>query len=928
MKLIHLTFMTLVMLIFSCNAPKEVTKTMVGEPLSQIPPPTKITSVEGITEYQLHNGLKVLLFPDQSKQTATVNITYKVGSRHEGYGETGMAHLLEHLVFKGTPKHPNIPQELTEHGASPNGTTWYDRTNYFETFNATDENMDWALDLESDRMINSYIAKKDLDSEMTVVRNEYERGENDPGSVLYKRVLSAAFDWHNYGNVTIGARADLENVPIERLQAFYRTYYQPDNAVLLVVGKFDPVVTLEKINEKFGAIPRPDREVNKLYKTYTKEPTQDGERHVTLRRVGENQSIVVAYHTPSGPHPDFAAVSVLKEILTGEPSGRLYKSLVEGKKASSQWGFAPGLAEGGYVVFGADARKEADINETLSTMTSTLDAISATPPTAEEVERAKAKILKNWDLSFNNANRVGVFLSNYIAAGDWRLLFKFRDRIEEVEAGDVLAVAEKYFKPSNRTTGVFHPEENPDRAEIPETPDIKQMLDGYTGKAAIAVGEEFDPSHENIEKRTVKSVSPNAPDYAFLTKETRGDNVSARIILRHGNEETLTGKSTIGDLCGSMLNKGTATMNRQQIQDKLDGLKANVRIGGGASATYVTIQTTHDNLPEVTDLVMDMLKNPSFDQEEFEKIKEEQLAYLESQTTEPQALANIEFSRMMAPYPVGHPNYTMTLDEEIAAVKATKLEDVKKFHEDFYGASAATVSVVGDFEKEPIEKIFKENLDDWASNIEYKRVDEKIFESGGMDKKIQTDDKANSMFFAGQNIEMNDEHPDYPSMVLGNFMLGGGFLNSRLAVRIRQQEGLSYTVRSFFSAGTKDKAGQFGSYAIYAPENLEKLEKAYKEEIQKVIDSGFTQEEIEAAKTGWLQSQVVSRSEDGRLVRELNSNLYYERDMNWSKQLEEKINALTPEQIHNAMKKHLDLTKFNYVKAGDFEKVEKKDIRP
>lgn len=916
------------MLIFSCNAPKEVTKTMVGEPLLQIPPPTKITSVEGITEYELHNGLKVLLFPDQSKQTATVNITYKVGSRHEGYGETGMAHLLEHLVFKGTPKHPNIPQELTEHGASPNGTTWYDRTNYFETFNATDENMDWALDLESDRMINSYIAKKDLDSEMTVVRNEYERGENDPGSVLYKRVLSAAFDWHNYGNVTIGARSDLENVPIERLQAFYRTYYQPDNAVLLVVGKFDPVTTLEKINKKFGAIERPDREVNKLYKTYTKEPTQDGERHVTLRRVGENQSIVVAYHTPSGPHPDFAAVSVLKEILTGEPSGRLYKSLVEGKKASSQWGFAPGLAEGGYVVFGADARKEANIDETLSTMTATLDAISATPPTAEEVERAKAKILKNWDLSFNNANRVGVFLSNYIAAGDWRLLFKFRDRIEEVEAGDVLAVAEKYFKPSNRTTGVFRPEENPDRTEIPETPDLKQMLDGYTGKGAIAVGEEFDPSHENIEKRTIKSVSPNAPDYAFLAKETRGDNVSARIILRHGNEEALTGKSTIGDLCGSMLNKGTATMNRQQIQDKLDGLKANVRIGGGASATYVTIQTTHDNLPEVTNMVMDMLKNPSFEQAEFEKIKEEQLAYLESQTTEPQTLANIEFSRMMAPYPVGHPNYTMTLDEEIAAVKATKLEDVKKFHGDFYGASAATVSVVGDFEKESIEKVFKENLDGWASKTEYKRVDEKIFESGGMDKKIQTDDKANSMFFAGQNIEMNDEHPDYPSMVLGNFMLGGGFLNSRLAVRIRQQEGLSYTVRSFFSAGTKDKAGRFGSYAIYAPENLEKLEKAYKEEIQKVIDSGFTQEEIDAAKTGWLQSRVVRRSEDGRLVGALNSNLYNERDMNWGKQLEEKINALTPEQIHNAMKKHLDLTKFNYVKAGDFEKVEKKDIRP
>src|ERR1700693_3534333 len=211
--------------------------------------PARVTSVEGITEYALDNGLHVLLFPDQTKQTITVNITYLVGSRHENYGETGMAHLLEHLMFKGSPKHPNVPQELTSHGARPNGTTWFDRTNYFETFAATEENLRWALDLEADRMVHSYIAKKHLDSEMTVVRNEFELAENQPESVLEERVLSTAYLWHNYGHSTIGARADIENVPIERLQNFWRTYYQPDNAWLLVAGKFDPVRTLALIDE-------------------------------------------------------------------------------------------------------------------------------------------------------------------------------------------------------------------------------------------------------------------------------------------------------------------------------------------------------------------------------------------------------------------------------------------------------------------------------------------------------------------------------------------------------------------------------------------------------------------------------------------------------------------------------------------------------
>src|SRR5687768_7161488 len=236
---------------------------------------THVTTVEGISEHLLPNGLRVLLFPDASKPTITVNITYLVGSRHEGYGETGMAHLLEHLVFKGSKGHPNIPQELTDHGSRPNGTTWYDRTNYFETVPATDANLDWALDLEADRMVNSFIAKKDLESEFSVVRNEFEMGENDPFSVTSDRLMDAAYRWHGYGRSTIGNKADIENVPIERLQAFYRKYYQPDNAVLVVAGKFDPAKTLALIEKKFGSIPKPERSIergNLLHATYTHEP--------------------------------------------------------------------------------------------------------------------------------------------------------------------------------------------------------------------------------------------------------------------------------------------------------------------------------------------------------------------------------------------------------------------------------------------------------------------------------------------------------------------------------------------------------------------------------------------------------------------------------------------------------------------------------
>ncbi|HEY6328482.1 MAG TPA: pitrilysin family protein, partial [Blastocatellia bacterium] len=296
---------------------------------------TKVTSVEGITEYRLENGLRLLVFPDASKPNITVNITYLVGSRHEGSGEGGMAHLLEHMLFKGSPKHTNIPQELTEHGSRPNGTTSWDRTNYFETFSATDENLKWALDLESDRMVNSFIKKEDFDKEFSVVRNEFEMGENNPFNVTFQHTMSAAFLAHNYGRPVIGNKSDVERVTMDKLRTFYHKYYQPDNAVLMVAGKVDEPKLVDMVNEYFGKIPRPSRT---LTPTYTVEPAQDGERLTTVRRVGDVQAILAAYHIPDGGSPDMAALDVLAGIMSEPSSGRLYKALVDNKKAAQVFG--------------------------------------------------------------------------------------------------------------------------------------------------------------------------------------------------------------------------------------------------------------------------------------------------------------------------------------------------------------------------------------------------------------------------------------------------------------------------------------------------------------------------------------------------------------------------------------------------------------
>ena len=435
----------------------------------QQPQPKKTASVEGITEYEYPNGLRVLLFPDQTKSTATVNMTYLVGSRMEGYGETGMAHLLEHMLFKGSTNHTNIPQELSSHGASPNGSTWYDRTNYFETFAATDENIDWALSLEADRMINSFVAKKDLETEFSVVRNEFESGENYPTSILQERVMSTAYIWHNYGKSTIGSKEDIEKVPIENLQAFYRKFYQPDNAVLMVSGKIDEAKTLALVSKYFGTIPRPTR---KLQEPYTVEPTQDGERQVILRRVGDIQAVAAGYHIPSASHPDYIPIEILNHALINEPSGRLYKALVETKLATSVSGGVFPLRDPGYLYFDTEILKEKSIDSVKNAMLNLLDNLKSNPITKEEMDRARTSLLRDYELAFNKSDLVGTFISEFIAAGDWRLMFLYRDRIENVKLEDVNRVAVEYLKPSNRTLGLFIPEKEPSRSIIPASPDL------------------------------------------------------------------------------------------------------------------------------------------------------------------------------------------------------------------------------------------------------------------------------------------------------------------------------------------------------------------------------------------------------------------------------------------------------------------------
>jgi zinc protease len=883
--------------------------------------PEPVASVEGITEYSLDNGLRVLLFPDPSKPTTTVNVTYFVGSRHEAYGETGMAHLLEHLVFQGTPSHPNIMDELTERGALPNGTTWVDRTNYFETFPATEDNLAWALELEADRMVNSFISADDLASEFTVVRNEMEAGENRPFGILMERTLSTAYLWHNYGNSTIGARSDVENVPIGRLQAFYRKYYQPDNAMLVIAGRFEEDRALELVQETFGQITPPTREGDMyLWPTYTVEPTQDGERSVTLRRVGDEQYVMHAYHVPPGSHEQFAAIEVLGFILGDRPSGRLYKAMVETEAAARVGAMDLQLREASPLLLFAQVREGRSLDEAAQLVTATVDGLLTDPVTDEEVERAKAALLKNSELLFTNSERFGLRMSEWAAMGDWRLFFIHRDRLKEVTTLQVQRAAMTYLKPSNRTVGLFIPTDEPDRAEIPAPPDVMALAESYEGGEAIAVGEAFDATPANIESRTTRQEMDSGFKLALLDKQTRGEAVVSQLTLRFGTEDALRGRATDGSFAASMLMRGTTQRTRQEIEDELDRLKAQVSVGGGPVVATASVSTLRSNLPQVLRLLSEVLHSPSFQASEFEILKQERLSALESQLADPQALAFTEYQRRTNPRDTDHPYYTPTIEEEVALTEGATLEGARSFYEEFYGAAAGTMAIVGDYEPAEITPIVEETFGDWVSDVEYVRTGNPYQEITPESVEIETPDKANAFLLAGTVLPLDDGHDDYPALVLGNFMLGGGFLSSRLATRIRHEEGLSYGVGSMLQAHPIDERGQFMTYAISAPENSDRVEAAWREEVQKVLDEGFTADEVEEAKAGYTEFQKNLRARDNVLAGRLSQDLYFGRTMDREADMDARIQALTVEEINAAFRQWIDLEAMTIVKAGDFAK--------
>jgi zinc protease len=668
-----------------------------------------ITSVEGIDEYRLANGLQLLLVPDDSKPTTTVNLTYRVGSRHENYGETGMAHLLEHLVFKGSPRHPKVWAEFEKRGLSANGSTNFDRTNYTASFSADEGNLNWYIAWLADSMVNSFIARRDLDTEMTVVRNEMEMGENSPQRILYQRTMALMYDWHNYGKDVIGARSDVENVDIGRLQAFYRTYYQPDNATLIVSGSFEAQRVLKLVAATFGKLPRPQRA---LPRQYTLDAAQDGERSVTLRRVGGAPLIFAGYHMPPAGHADAVAADLLALVLGDAPSGRLHRRLTDKQLAAGTFGEAFGLAEPSVLLLGAQLSPAQPVEAARAAMLSAIESFAVEPVSEAELERARAKWLKGWERSFNNPETVGLTLSESVAQGDWRMFFLARDRVRDAKLEDVQRVAVQRLIADNRTLAVYVPTDRPLRAPAPQRVDMAVALRDFKPAQAASKAEAFVATPANIDARTQR-FEVGGLRVAVVPKGTRGQAVRATLTLRFGDVASLAGLGDVPDFTAALLDKGTATMTREQVQDRLDQLKTELGFRWSPGQLNVSISSRREHLAAAIALAGELLRKPSFPSDAFDEVRRQALTGIEQQRKEPGALAENALGRAGNPYPRGDVRYERTFDEMVEDVNAVTLEKVRDFHARFFGAARGEFGAAGDLDVAQVRAALQSAFGDW-----------------------------------------------------------------------------------------------------------------------------------------------------------------------------------------------------------------------
>jgi zinc protease len=908
---------------------------------------------EGVREFRLANGLKLLLAENRVAPVATFLILYRVGSRNEAVGHTGATHLLEHMLFKGTPtfnkaKGTQVAATLQRVGADFNATTWYDRTNYFET--VPSDALELAVHLEADRMRNSFIADEDRRSEMTVVRNELERGQNEPMLVLDEAVYAVAFREHPYHHPTIGWRADVENVPTARLKEFYDTFYHPNNATAVVAGDFEGSQALVLVNRYFGALPASVRPIPEVY---TDEPLQEGERRLVVRRAGELPLVQVAFRTPAAlgqervlsnaelaaraarppESNDIYPLSVLACVLTNGVTSRLYQSLVESELAVSADARVDQFRDPGLFnvyVTAAPGVEAARVEEVIHREL----ARAAEDLGEEEVEKAKRQIAARVAYERDGTHNVAMQMSEAESVADWRFYEDYPRNVARVTPEDVRRAAARYFREDARTVGHFIPKDgggsNGGGASVSKARSSKHapVPHGYKfhhdpqarpqarAGGAEGAGGSSKPGGAGLSSRIVREELETGA-VLLLVENPATPTVALRGSLRAGSHFEPKGKPGLARLTAEMLKRGTRRRAKLELAGALERVGADVDFDADVFAVQIKARSLAADCPALAATLAEMLREPSFPAEELEKLKQQTVAAVREKQSDTGWRAYERLTQTL--FDEHHPFYTHAGERLVESISSITVEDVRGFYEKFYGGRTLILSAAGGFEAGHAARVLREAFEGFGGPAHAEvEVTDPAAPGAARREVVLVRDKANVDVLLGTAAPLRRDASDYYAAMLANRALGESTLSSRLGLRVRDAEGLTYGIASRFRHASL-AAGPWYIAVSVNPGNVERAIESALGVLHEYVEHGIRPEELEDEKSSAVGSFKVSLSTNAGLAAALWNAEFYRLGLDYVERYAELVRAVTVEEANAAIRKYFRPERLTVVVAGDIE---------
>ena len=873
---------------------------------AQIPGVPFVRKAGPISEYRLDsNGLQILLLPEKSAPVVTFMVTYRVGSRNEVTGTTGATHLLEHLMFKGTEKFDRskgtgLDQVLERAGAETNATTWLDRTNYFATVPANA--LPLLIETEADRMRNLALREEDRRPEMVVVRNEFERGENEPRNALDKELWSAAFQAHPYHHDTIGWRSDIEKVPIAKLREFYDTFYWPDNATVTVIGDFEPAAALAEIAKQYGAIPKAPHPIPQLY---TEEPEQTGPRRVMVRRGGELGVVAIAHKTPAATHADWPAVEILRTILTTGKTSRCYRALTDKNltaEVGSQLGFTHDPSLHILTAELTPGTKHADVEKRL---TEEIERMKKDGPTAAEVATAVAKMISERAFARDGSFAQAEQINECIAVGDWTLYVSIEEKFRAVTAADVKRVANAYLVERHSVTGWFVPSSESgagaEKKEADEKPPLKAVVAAKAPEHALA-----PPVATNYTGMVLREKVAGID--LLICKTGVKDVMTLRGSIAAG--ESAAANPALAHLTASMIQRGTKQHDQFVIADMLEKAGVTIEMKVNADTVEFEVKLLRKDVPLVVSLLAEQLRTPAFAAAELTKAKKQLAAEAQQTLEDTNEQAAIAFSQ--AVFPAGHPSRHAGIAELLAAIEKTKLTDLRDFHTATYGPEGMHLAATGDLDAAAFREEVAKAFAGWKGGRAPKPSDAPP--STGGEKNVQLPDKSSVSVIIGQPSGLRVSDPDWLALNIATGILGRGF-TSRLVGNVRDREGLTYGIGATL-AGDAFRGGAWLTKATFAPALLERGLASTRREITGWWEKGITADELDYRKSAAAGQFTVALETTHGLAEQLLRCAERGLEIAWLDEFPSKVRALDIGQVNAAVRKHLDPAKMVTVKAG------------